>query len=299
MATHELALPIDLLGSLRPLVASRHDPTIRLRHDRFARASRTPDGPATLEVHAVGERRFRASATGPGRDWALAQVASLLGADDDLDGFTPEAHPTVARAHRRRPGLRIIRSGRIEDLLVPTILAQRVTAREAGSAWTRMVTAWGEPAPGDLGLRLPPSPTQLAERPYWDYHHLGVERSRAQRIARACRHLAGRSLVASGDGGRTTYQWLLQVPGIGPWTAALVARTSAGDADAVEVGDFHVKNHVTYALTGQARGSDERMLELLAPFPGHRGRVVRLLTSVVRRPPAFGPRRRIVPVESL
>ncbi len=290
--------PIDLLASLSPLVSSHRDPTIRLRHDRVVRASRTPDGPATLDVRRVGERRFEATAVGPGRDRALEGAPDLLGAEDDLAGFAPQLDPTVARAHHLRPGLRLIRSGQVEDLLVPTILAQRVTGREAGRAWTRIVQAWGAPAPGSSGLRLPPTCAQLAARPYWEFHHLGVERSRARRIAVACRELAASNGFRH-PADATTYARLLRIPGVGPWTAALVARSTAGDPDAVEVGDFHVKNHITFALTGDARGSDDRMLELLAPFAGHRGRVVRLLTSVVRRPPAFGPRRRVVPVDAL
>jgi hypothetical protein len=38
------------------------------------------------------------------------------------------------------------------------------------------------------------------------------------------------------------------------------------------------------------------MLELLAPYEGQRGRVVRLLQLDGHRPPAFGPRQRILPM---
>jgi 3-methyladenine DNA glycosylase/8-oxoguanine DNA glycosylase len=297
MRTIDVDLPIDLRSSLAPLVASRRDPTIRLRPDGFIRTFRTVDGPVTLEVRAVSDRRFEAAAIGPGSEHTLEHVGGLLGASDELSGFTPDRDPTVARAHRRRPGLRIIRTGNVEDLLVATILAQRVTSREAGSAWTRMVTDWGSPGPGDTGLRLPPTFGQLAERPSYDFARIGVEKSRAQRIVDACRHLGDPSHPLRSDAGGVMAEQLARLPGIGPWTAAIVARTAVGDPDTVEVGDYHVKHHVTYALTGEARGSDERMLELLVPFAGHRGRVIRLLRSVVPRPPAFGPRQRIVPID--
>ena len=52
----------------------------------------------------------------------------------------------------------------------------------------------------------------------------------------------------------------------------------------------NIKNVVTYALTGAARGSDEHMLELLAPFAGHRGRVCGLLAAAGITAPKFGPR---------
>jgi hypothetical protein len=38
------------------------------------------------------------------------------------------------------------------------------------------------------------------------------------------------------------------------------------------------------------------MLELLAPYAGHRGRVIRLLERDGHRAPRFGPRRGILPI---
>jgi 3-methyladenine DNA glycosylase/8-oxoguanine DNA glycosylase len=80
------------------------------------------------------------------------------------------------------------------------------------------------------------------------------------------------------------------LPGIGPWTAAEVVRIVFGDPDAVSVGDFHIPNTVAWALAGEARGTDARMLELLEPFQGHRGRVCDLLAYGGIGAPKFGPR---------
>jgi 3-methyladenine DNA glycosylase/8-oxoguanine DNA glycosylase len=220
-----------------------------------------------------------------------------VGGEDRSGGFVP-SHPVVARAAHRHPGLRMIRSGLVWDLLVPTILAQRVTSREAARSWTRMVHAWGEPAPGPYDLRLSPSAERLAATPYWAFHRLGVERARAVAIIEASRRVARlqEAVVMPHD---LAVARTCAVAGLGPWTAALVLRVAAGDPDHVEVGDFHVKNQVSWALAGEARGTDERMLELLAPFAGHRGRVVRLLLADRVRAPTFGPRQRIIAVETL
>jgi 3-methyladenine DNA glycosylase/8-oxoguanine DNA glycosylase len=82
---------------------------------------------------------------------------------------------------------------------------------------------------------------------------------------------------------------LLAIPGVGPWTVAKTLAVSHGDADQVEVGDFHLKHMVVHHLTGRSRGSDEEMLELLEPFRPHRGRVTRLLHTLGHEP-SFGPR---------
>jgi endonuclease III len=296
MRTFRVPLAVDLLASLRPLVHAAHDPTIRLRADRVVRTLRAPDGPATLEVTRDGDR-FQASAWGPGSCWALEHAPALVGGEDRGVSFDG-AHPVVARAAHRRPGLRMVRSGLVWDLLVPTILAQRVTAGEAARSWTRMVHAWGEPAPGPHDLRLSPAPDRLASTPYWAFHRLGVERARAVAIIEASRR-HDRIQEAVSLHHDAAVARICAVAGLGPWTAALVLRVAAGDPDHVEVGDFHVKHQVGWAIAGEARGTDERMLELLEPYRGQRGRVVRLLVASGVRAPAFGPRRRVVPVHHL
>jgi 3-methyladenine DNA glycosylase/8-oxoguanine DNA glycosylase len=296
--TIDLPLPLDLRRSLSPLVASHRDPTIRLREDAVVRAAWTPTGPGTLLVERGGDRRYRATAWGPGEEWLLAQAPALLGGEDDLYGFDPTRHPAVARVAHHRPALRIVRSGLVWDLLVSTILAQRVTSGEAARSWTRLVRQHGTPAPGPYGVLLPPTPEVCASLPPWTWHRLGVERSRATAIASASRRVAYLQRTLALDGGARR-EAFTRVPGVGPWTAALVLRVAAGDADAVEVGDFHVKHQVSFNLADEPRGTDERMLELLAPFAGHRGRVVRLLTNAGRRPPAFAAKLRVVPVHQL
>jgi 3-methyladenine DNA glycosylase/8-oxoguanine DNA glycosylase len=294
------ALPVDLHRSLRPLVASRADPTIVLRPDRVDRAWGTPEGPATVTVRQLAPDRFDASAVGPGAGWAVAHAPDLVGAADDLAGFTPDEHAAVARAHRQRPGLRLIRSRRAADVLVATIIAQRVTSGEAARSWTRLVRALGRPAPGDLDLRLPPDPVQVARTPTWAFVPFGIDQARATRIIAACRRLPRlqEAIDAAVAGDRADgRRRLLAVPGLGPWTAGHLLRVAAGDPDAVEVGDYHVKHHVAWNLAGEPRADDERMLALLAPFAGHRGRVVRLLLSAGARPPRYGPGRRVVTLD--
>lgn len=302
MRTFDVPLPVDLLRSLRPLVHSAGDPTIRLRRDEVVRGSRTPDGPGTVRLRRLTPRRFTAEAWGPAADRLLELAPALVGAEDDLTGFTPQDHPVVARAHHHRPDLRLIRTGSVWDLLVPTILAQRVTSLEAARSWTRLVRRFGTSAPGPAEvvgrLLLPPPPRVCATIDDATWHRLGVERSRAEAVRSASRHVAHlqRTLDLPREERLTA---ATRVAGVGVWTAGLVLRVAGGDADAVEVGDYHVKDQIAYALAGEPRATDERMLELLAPFAGHRGRVVRLVLSTAPRPPTYGPRIRITPVESL
>ena len=86
---------------------------------------------------------------------------------------------------------------------------------------------------------------------------------------------------------------LESIVGVGPWTSAEVNATALGDPDAVSVGDYHLPHQVSFALAGERHGSDERMLELLEPFRGHRQRVIRLDPG--RRHPPRAPRPRYAP----
>jgi 3-methyladenine DNA glycosylase/8-oxoguanine DNA glycosylase len=233
-------------------------------------------------------------AWGDGAPWALDAAPTALGVLDDRAGFAP-SHPVVADLHRHADGLRLPRTQRVVEALVPAILSQRVTGFEARRSFRQLVERWGEPAPGPGGLRVPPAPDVVAELGYYDLHVVGVEKKRADTLKRACAH-ATRLEAAGALPSATLRERLEAVPGIGPWTSAEVARLARGDADAVSVGDFHLKNLVAHTLAGEPRGTDERMLELLEPFAGHRGRVCLLIETAGLTAPRYGPRQRIEPI---
>ena len=217
-------------------------------------------------------------------------VPALLALDREPAPI-PAGHPLVAQLERRLVGVRIPRTGAVLESLVPAILEQKVTGQEAHRAWTGLIRVHGEPAPGppEWRLRLPPSPATLAALPYYAYHPFGIEQRRADLIrgiaARAAWFEAITDLPLA-DG----YRRLTSVPGIGPWTAAEVGVRALGDVDAVSVGDFHLPNLVAFALAGEPRGTDARMLELLEPYRGQRARVVRMLELSGIRAPRYGPR---------
>ena len=178
------------------------------------------------------------------------------------------------------------------EALVPAILEQKVTGDEARRAWRYLVREYGEPAPGPgaaMRLRVPPSPAKLAALPYFAFHPGGVEQRRADTVRRVSARAAWVEEVASLPTSEA-YERLTSLAGIGPWTAAEVTFRALGDADAVSVGDFHLPHLVSWTLAGERRGTDERMLELLAPFEPHRARIVRLIETSGAAPSRRGPR---------
>ena len=279
--------PYDLAATLFPLRRGTGDPTMRIAGRGAWRAARTPEGATTVLVeHRSGV--VRASAWGPGAAWALQQAPALVGALDDVSAFEPrdELMTRVWRAHR---GVRLPRALEVARHLIAAVLEQKVVGLEARRAWRRLARALAEPAPGPGELLLPPDPARVAELPYFRFHRFGVERRRAEIVRALCARAA--SLEALVDGAPEEARVHLErFPGIGPWTSAEVTRLSFGDPDSVSIGDYHLPQVVTWALAGEPRGTDERMLELLEPYRGQRGRVQRLLEASQISPPAFGPR---------
>ena len=275
-----LSLPVTL--------APLRGPSLRVDGEEVWRATRTPDGPATTWMRVVSGRLV-AKAWGPGRHHALERVETMF--DDDNREFVPR-HPMLIEAHRRLPGLRIARTGAVVEALMPAILEQKVVGKAARESWRRMVWRYSEPAPGPLGRRLwlPPDPARIAALPGHAFHSLNVEGKRARTMRVACAHAS----QLEAEPARLT-----ALPGIGAWTYAQVALVALGDADAVPVGDFHLKHIVAWNLTGRPRGSDDEMLETLEPYRGHRGRVVQLLKYCGARPPRYGPRLELQDITSM
>lgn len=285
MVRLELERPLDVSRTLAPL---GFGPWLRHDGDAVLRATRTPDGIATLRLEPVAGA-LQAKAWGPGAGWAVSHVGSLVGQADDDRSFRA-AHPLIERLHREARGMRIPRTGAVFEALVPAVLAQLVTSLEARRSYRALVTALGEPAPGPWRLTAPPSPKVLVRTPYWAFHRFGVERRRAEIVIRAAQSAHRLEETVAMDL-PSAYRRLQAFPGIGPWTAAKVAMVALGDADAVPVGDYNLPHAIGYALEGTARSTDARMLELLEPYRGHRARVVRMITESGIAAPRFGPRR--------
>ena len=283
MPVRSLELPEAF--DLRTTVRGAKDP-VMVGPTETLWATRTPDGLGTLRLQRVSGSRVDAEAWGPGADWLLHQAPRLLGSEDDLTGFRPP--PGRLGDRWRRGPFRLARTDRPWDALVGAVFGQKVQVANAVKARRRLARRYGDRAPGPARGWILPPPERVAELGYHHFHPLGVERNRADILIRVAREMP--RLGALTDRSPAGVQARLQrIRGIGPWTAAMVTAVSMGDADAVPVGDYHIPNTVAWALAGEPRATDERMLELLEPWAGHRWRIVRL-AKASGRAPKYGPK---------
>jgi 3-methyladenine DNA glycosylase/8-oxoguanine DNA glycosylase len=283
--------PTDLRQTLSVLRRGPGDPTFHLdAAGAIWRTTLTTDGPATLRFEQRSPDELRCSGWGPGAAAAVAQAPETAGERDDPSHFDPGLH-LLDDAHRRNPGLRIPRTTRVFEALVPAILEQKVITLQAHASWRRLVRRFGAAAPGPtpVPMRVVPSADGWASIPTWEWHEAGVDPRRARTIVNAARY-ASRLEETAGMTAADASARLTLMPGVGAWTVAEVAQRAFGDADALSVGDYHLSNYVGHALAGRDM-TDGEMLETLEPWAGHRYRVVRLLEAAgVRGRPRRGPR---------
>ena len=283
--------PLNVLAIIGGLGLGRGDPTFRHDPDgTIWRGIRTPQGASTLCLGSVAGSGIEATAWGPGAQWVLASVPSMLGDLDDVTGFVAH-HPQVAEAARRFRGWRVPRTGLVLEALIPSIIAQKVTGQEASGSYRALVSRYGERAPvegGALGLWVAPSAREWARIPSWEWLRAGVDGARSAAVVRAA-GAAGRMEQCVDLTRDQADRRLRAIPGIGVWTAAVVRHTALGDPDAVSFGDYHVAKDIGWALTG-AEVDDDALAELLEPYAGHRYRVQRLLKLAGVGRPRHGPR---------
>jgi len=161
------------------------------------------------------------------------------------------ADPLLAPALARTPGIRM--PGAVDgfEVAVRTVLGQQVSVAGATTLAGRLVRACGEPlaAPeGGLTARFPQAEALAAA----DLSTVGLTTARAATVRALAAAVADERLDLSPAADRDeAMARLLALPGVGPWTAALVAARALGDPDALPASDLALR---------RATGLDTRAL---------------------------------------
>jgi len=174
---------------------------------------------------------------------AIARCRRLLDLDADpeavIEALSSDAdlRAVVAKA----PGQRIPRTVDEQELAVRTVLGQQVSTKAARTHAGRLVRAYGTAVSDPAGGLTHTFPTvgQLADI---DPAHLAVPGGRRRSLMALVAALAGGEVVLDPgcDWERARAQ-LLALPGIGPWTAEIVAMRGLGDPDAFPATDLGVR----------------------------------------------------------
>ena len=216
-----------------------------VRDGAYRRSLRLPSGSAVVTlIPAVDHVRcqlvlddFRDLTT------AIARCRRLLDLDADPEAVVdalaadPELGPVVAKA----PGQRIPRTVDEAELAVRAILGQQVSTKAARTHAGRLVAAYGQPLDDPAGALTHtfPSVEQLAEI---DPVHLAVPEARQRTLSALVAGLADGSVVLdTGSDWESARTQLLALPGVGPWTAEVIAMRGLGDPDAFPASDLGLR----------------------------------------------------------
>ena len=264
--------PVHFARTFSMQLLGPYDPTAELSDDCFRKAFFYRGETAAIEI-CKADDSLRVCAFGPHAEELLDETVDGLAQDDRYFDFSTEDRG-IQRLHFLFPGLRLLRVPWLYDMTCSAILQQRIRTVDAMRDWRRITQRWGSPAP--LGLRAFPPAEALAAVPRFELERIGIDAKRARALllfAKEQRFV----WLKPGMNFATLRELLLRIPGIGPWTTETVLGYGAGDPDAAIPGDLHLPRVVCYALAGEFDGTDERMMELLEPFRGHRFRIIRLL----------------------
>ncbi|OBB94882.1 DNA-3-methyladenine glycosylase 2 family protein [Mycobacterium sp. 852002-30065_SCH5024008] len=216
-----------------------------IRDGAYRRSLRLPFGSAVVALTPATDHVRCVLTLDDFRDLttAIARCRRLLDLDadpeavDDALAGDPYLAPVVAKA----PGQRVPRTVDEAELAVRAVLGQQVSTKAARTHAGRLVAAYGEPvADPDGGLTHTfPSAEQLAEI---DPVHLAVPRARRRTLNALVAGLADGSIVLdSGSDWEAARRQLLDVPGVGPWTAEVIAMRGLGDPDAFPATDLGLR----------------------------------------------------------
>jgi AraC family transcriptional regulator of adaptative response / DNA-3-methyladenine glycosylase II len=237
--------PFAYEGAFGHLAAGAVPGCEEVRNGAYRRSLRLPSGSAVVTLSpAVDHIRcllmlddFRDLTT------AIARCRRLLDLDADPEAVVdalsrdPDLCPVVAKA----PGQRIPRTVDEAELAVRAVLGQQVSTKAARTHAARLVTAYGRPLNNPAGALTHtfPSVEELAEI---DPVHLAVPNARQRTLSALVSGLADGSVVLdSGSDWGSARRQLLALPGIGPWTAEVIAMRGLGDPDAFPASDLGLR----------------------------------------------------------
>ena len=258
--------PFDWTGILRFLRGRAMQGIEVVTDDAYARTVRLGDHRGWVRV----TNRPEASALGVELSHSLTPVLpALLGRLKHL--FDLSARPDIIADHlmrdgrladavARNPGLRVPGAFDGFELVVRAILGQQISVKAATTLGGRFAAKFGEQiSTPHQGLdRLCPAPATIATLSPADIAAVGVVRTRAASIIALAREItAGRLHLEAGSDPQQTIGQLVELPGIGPWTAQYIAMRALRWPDAFPKEDVALRKRLGNATPARAEAISE------------------------------------------
>ena len=239
----------------------------------YARTVRTASGHAFLQVKPVaGADALELKIRGGESADLLALSSSVrrmfdLSADPARIAVALQRDPRLGALVTRRPGLRIPGTWDPFESGVRAIVGQQISVAAGRTLMRRLVERAGERVAEDpRGLtHLFPTPTALAQS---DLEDLGIPRARVTAL-QGFAHAVADGTLAFNESGERVMRALLQLPGVGPWTAGYVALRGLGEPDGFPAGDLILRQQASTDSNTLTARELEACAEAWRPFRGY------------------------------
>ncbi|MGH8372221.1 MAG: AlkA N-terminal domain-containing protein [Gammaproteobacteria bacterium] len=230
--------------SLHAFLAARALPGVeRVTSQSYARSIRVNDVSGWLEIRQVKAADALDLSVHGLDPSALFNVVSRVRQMLDLAADPADVRAVLRRDAllvpllRARPGLRVPGAWDPFEIAVRAVLGQQISVAAARTFAARLVAKYGSPITAGDGLtHLFPEPAQLATA---DLSAIGLTRSRAATIkALATAVRDGIVCFDANSSADEVRAALLDIAGIGSWTAEYIAMRGLGDPDAFPAEDL-------------------------------------------------------------
>ena len=238
--------PFGYEGLFGHLAATAVPGCEEVRDGAYRRTVRLPLGSGVVSLTPMPDHVRCILALDDFRDLtvAIARCRRMLDLDADPEAVDGALHddPALRALVIKAPGQRIPRAVDEAELAIRAVIGQQVSTRAARTLTGRLVARHGGPVTDPRGTltRTFPSLDRLAAL---DADELAMPATRRHTVLALINGLAaGEVVLDAGADWTAARAQLLRIPGIGPWTAEIVAMRALGDPDAFPVTDLGVRS---------------------------------------------------------
>jgi AraC family transcriptional regulator, regulatory protein of adaptative response / DNA-3-methyladenine glycosylase II len=211
----------------------------------YRRTLALPNGAATVELHNAGDHVACRLRLDDVRDLGAAVQRSrrLLDLDADPEAVDGQlgSDPLLGRMVDAHPGLRSPGAVDAPELAIRAVLGQQVSVASARAQAARLVRSAGRPlrTPSGTLTHLFPTPEALGAM---DPETLPMTRAKGRAVVGLAQALAdGKIVLDPGVDREEVSAKLMELDGIGPWTAAYIRLRALGDPDVFMPSDLGIR----------------------------------------------------------
>ena len=200
----------------------------------------------------------------------------IFGFDDDLKRCytvlrrTPELRAMV----KRYRGLRIVKTPDLYESLLITILGQQVSVASAQSQRRRLMETFGRAiCIEDQTYLSMPEPDRLADAGEKGLRSIGVSRQKTRYLLEIAGRIADGRLDRPGlmkMSCEAAMERLMEIPGVGRWTAEIAAMRGLGFQDVFPAGDLGLQVAAQKAFGMTDRPTEKELRDLARQWEGWR-----------------------------